>query len=383
MEYGRNMLPTRIVFWEPQSSPHKSEFLSSVARLCPDIDIFCCAAGGLGPDRKALGWEITGGGFTTYEAPSQDQIHRLVTEDIESTLHVFSGFRWHSMLVSALNLVLAHRARFALLCEPRANEGLKGLLRFIHSILTEQRIRNSVSFVLGIGRHGPDWFKKTLYREENIFPFAYFVDPPYQAQEPKADITSCLRPLRLCFCGRLVKDKGILDFIEAIVNLKIAHEITIVGDGPLKQVANQILGRQSASYSIIGAIPRRDIGNILVDQDILVLPSKTTHDGWGVVVSEALMSGTAVIVSSAAGASVVMQNPLCGLSIPPNDSAKLTKAILEINQSGILAKNLRYSRKQWALKHLSADAGARHFLAILRHIYLGTVRPRPFYLDND
>ena len=54
-----------------------------------------------------------------------------------------------------------------------------------------------------------------------------------------------------------------------------------------------------------GKFPMSEVAKKMADADCLVLPS--LHDGWGAVVSEALIAGTPVICSDACGSAGVVE----------------------------------------------------------------------------
>jgi len=62
--------------------------------------------------------------------------------------------------------------------------------------------------------------------------------------------------------------------------------------------------------------------------DIFVLPSR--HDGWGVVVNQALGAGLPCIVTQSVGASEVIREGFNGLIVPPNDERVLADAMREL-----------------------------------------------------
>jgi glycosyltransferase involved in cell wall biosynthesis len=125
--------------------------------------------------------------------------------------------------------------------------------------------------------------------------------------------------------------------------------------------------KYNVPFTNVGKIAIADVGEFLSSLDILVLPSLTTDDGWGVVVSEALMVGTSVIVSSKAGASLVLQDPLLGKRVKPNCSASIAEAIDEIVASKELTHERRELRRKVAVKLLSAESGAAFFLKAVAH----------------
>ncbi|MDP1045310.1 glycosyltransferase, partial [Klebsiella pneumoniae] len=65
-----------------------------------------------------------------------------------------------------------------------------------------------------------------------------------------------------------------------------------------------------------GVLPMSDVNCFFRQVDVLVLASTTADDGWGVVVSEALMCGVAVVATATVGASVVLERSLFGRCVP-------------------------------------------------------------------
>jgi glycosyltransferase involved in cell wall biosynthesis len=113
--------------------------------------------------------------------------------------------------------------------------------------------------------------------------------------------------------------------------------------------------------------------------DVLVLASTSKDDGWGVVVGEALMCGTAVIATPCVGASVVLDAPMFGRCVPANAPDAIALAVQELTESGAFSDVNRLSRSVSARQRLSADAGARHLRNILQWRFAGGVKPLPFY----
>jgi glycosyltransferase involved in cell wall biosynthesis len=113
--------------------------------------------------------------------------------------------------------------------------------------------------------------------------------------------------------------------------------------------------------------------------DVLVLPSTTRDDGWGAVISEALMAGTAVVASHCAGASILLDRPHNGRVVPPADSAAIARAVRDLETDGLLTARARRDRANWACDRLTARAGASYFEEIVRHRAGAAQRPKEFY----
>jgi glycosyltransferase involved in cell wall biosynthesis len=87
--------------------------------------------------------------------------------------------------------------------------------------------------------------------------------------------------------------------------------------------------------------------------DIFVLPS--LHDGWGVVVNQALAAGLPIICSSAVGAACDLVTPgWNGSTVAPGDSAALADAIralaADVRLRQAFGENSRRRAADWTLE---------------------------------
>ncbi|MBT9288468.1 glycosyltransferase [Prosthecodimorpha staleyi] len=331
----------------------------------------------IAPERQRLGWALDADSRALFTvAPTPELVAALVVDAPPDTVHVFSGIRHNPTNELALRLVLAGGLRFAIMSEPRASEGLAGLARLAQSLLTEGAIRRQVAFVLAIGRNGPPWFRRAAYRSDRIFPFGYFVQAPAPLSGRAFD--GCLR---VAFLGRLTRAKGIHLFLEAVSRLEgaLPMSVTVAGSGPEAAAVQRAEAEARVPFRFLGAVPMAEIPGILADQDVLVVPSTTTDDGWGVVVGEALMAGAAVVATGQVGASSCLGRPGNGSLVPAPTAAALARALADLAASSErLDAASRAARTQWALAHLTGAAGARQMLAILDHVFAGAAAPPAF-----
>ena len=376
----------RIVFWEPCVSPHKAALLSALARE-GHLSVVCCAQDDLPSDRKALGWsmDISEGSVDTFIAPNESTIQGLVNTDIEGSLHIFSGLRWFYNIEAGLQAVKRSGAMFAVYSEPRDDQGWKGALRLLQSWAEECWVRRNVSFILAIGRHGPAWFSRVGYSAEIIHPFAYFLPEPKLDAVEIIEASSQLgcqefnRLIRVGFVGRITITKGVFYLLDAIKCLDGKASLTLVGDGDARSKIVSLVQQSHLDVDMTGALPMASVQNKMEGFDVLVLPSITKDDGWGAVVSEALMLGCAVVATSCVGASILLDRSQNGRVVPPNDSKAIADAILQIRDSGLLSSESRTERSLWALQRLTASAGAKQLIRIIEHHRNDGQRPQPFF----
>lgn len=359
----------RLVFWEPCVSPHKVSFILEVVKLLPSVEVVVCFDQGLPDDRRAMGWACDISLLPIcYTSPDDSLVASICEQDPSGTLHILSGFRWLRLLESAVRGVRRVGGRFAIMSEPRDWRGLSGWLRFAHSLLTEQWFRSRSEFVLAIGSGGVKWFEATLYPKRKIVPFAYFLPKLNISPSGHAGIRRSGK-VRVAFLGRVERSKGIFCLVKAMKGLSESHELYIGGVGSALFEVQRECEVSGVHCFAQGVLSLHDVPSFLNSVDVLVLPS-IEKDGWGAVVSEALLNGTPVICSNYVGASWVLRgNRLLGRVVPAGDIAALRSALLEFsgNSDLLLARNSSL-RMKWAENTISAKAGAVYLVHILNRI---------------
>lgn len=101
---------------------------------------------------------------------------------------------------------------------------------------------------------------------------------------------------------------------------------------------------------------------MLLQADCLVLPSR--YDGWGAVVSEALMAGTPVICSDRCGAVEVVYASKVGGVFPADNLDALIDMLARQYALGVQTTASRKGLAEWA-RCLGANAGALYLAQLL------------------
>lgn len=130
------------------------------------------------------------------------------------------------------------------------------------------------------------------------------------------------------YVGRLVRDKGILELVDALAALGPAHpELTlvVVGDGALRAECEERARPLGARVRFAGARPLDEIPRYLAACDLFVLPS--WNEGTPNVLIEALACGRRAVATAVGGIPDVMTSPRLGELVPPRDAAALAAAI--------------------------------------------------------
>jgi glycosyltransferase involved in cell wall biosynthesis len=109
--------------------------------------------------------------------------------------------------------------------------------------------------------------------------------------------------------------------------------------------------------------PRVDTPELFADLDVFVLPS-TEPEPYGIVVVEALASGTPVVVTAAGGAREIVDRAPAGSAtrVPPANVRALADALTKVTP-------VTTSAKERSTRHsLQPSAGPRGFADIFREV---------------
>ena len=165
----------------------------------------------------------------------------------------------------------------------------------------------------------------------SIIPFG--IDPAawtadiQTAQRADAIRATVAQPIVL-FVGRLVPYKGVDVLIEAASPLPV--RVVIAGDGPMRSTwtAQASAVARRATFDFPGALSDGDVKAWMHAADVLVLPSVTRAEAFGVVQLEAMASGTPVISTNVpSGVPWVNRHGETGLVVTPGDAPALRGAI--------------------------------------------------------
>ena len=118
-------------------------------------------------------------------------------------------------------------------------------------------------------------------------------------------------PPEILFAGRLSREKGILELVEAARG----HELVVAGDGPLRARVPETLGW----------LPPDELASLYARAAVVACPSH--REGFGVACAEAMAHGRAVVASDVGGLRDLVVDGETGLSVPPADVDALRKAL--------------------------------------------------------
>ena len=164
-------------------------------------------------------------------------------------------------------------------------------------------------------------------------------------------------PITFLYSGSLIERKGV-DLLARAFRRMAAEEprarLRILGDGPLKAALERELAPVATAVEFLGFKDWEELPRWYAGADFLCAPSR--HDGWGLIVPEALAAGLPVISTDRAGAAVeFVRTGLNGWLIGAGSEDALFHALRE-------AVNVTPARHT-EMKRFARDSVAEHSLA--------------------
>ncbi|WP_243224849.1 glycosyltransferase [Microbacterium sp. CIAB417] len=192
-----------------------------------------------------------------------------------------------------------------------------------------------------------------------------------EVYRPTADARAGLP--RVVFVGALSDAKGVRDLLSASVSLaaRTPHELVIVGDGPLRQLA-EAAATEHRHIVVRGSLDRAGVRAALSGATVFVLPTREfrgRREAAGLVSLEAQASGVPAIVYDSGGAAEMLDADSTGLVVREGDVPALTDAIrsiVELSETEWQAMSKR--AREFVVAERSLHASARELAAHYRDL---------------
>lgn len=157
-----------------------------------------------------------------------------------------------------------------------------------------------------------------------------------QKQNWKKEILSRMPQLEgkyvFCFVGRIQKDKGVEELLEAFLN---AHDtnpnmaLLLLG-GTDGDISKELMQRAERCGDVCFTGFTKEVKLFLAASDALVHPSY--REGFSMVIQQAMAMGLPVITTDIPGPSEVIEPDVSGFLVPPHTSAPLKEKMLWLSQ---------------------------------------------------
>jgi len=178
----------------------------------------------------------------------------------------------------------------------------------------------------------------------------------------------------LGFVGRVVEEKGILEFVRTLALLRgegVSVAGLVVGGGGMEPEARRLAGELGVGDAIrfVGAVPPERVPLHMSAIDVLAVPSH--YEAQGLVAVEAMLLGVPVVAFETGGLGEVVVDGESGLAAEPGDVAGLAGAVRRVLEDGALRRRLARGGRRRALEAFTLDAAADRFAGIYDELLKG------------
>jgi glycosyltransferase involved in cell wall biosynthesis len=336
----------KIVCWQTVLTEHQIHTLRALETLADEPIEFVLGERELA-ERKRQGWtavDLTG--LSVHDLPDRGwwRLGVALLRRYPDALHLFNGMWGDRRFFPLLVFAQLTGVRTALMTEPFSDSRLsyferkrswtdtiKAVLRPLAYQIGGALVARRMEAVFAISTKAVTQFAGVGFKTDRIFPFGYFV-PAVSGEHVADSLTERRTNLRLVFVGSLIERKGLPTLLNAI---KVCHEsglaVSLDVYGPGNPPGSEAI---PDGVEFRGVLPFGQTQLAVRDYDVLVLPSM--HDGWGVVVNEALLQGVPVIVSDAVGARALVDTSGAGSVFEAGNVEALSTLIGELERAPLL-----------------------------------------------
>jgi glycosyltransferase involved in cell wall biosynthesis len=144
-------------------------------------------------------------------------------------------------------------------------------------------------------------------------------------------------PLEVLYAGRLSREKGILELVEAAEGM----ELVVAGDGPLR----------ARVPGALGFVPPLELSRLYARAAVVACPSH--REGFGVACAEAMAHGRPVVASAVGGLLDLVAHEETGLLVPPRDVRALRSALERLFGNPDLRRRFGAAARERIREHFS------------------------------
>lgn len=367
----------KIVCWQSVLTEHQVHTLRALESLVGESIEFVLGQREL-TERKNQGWTpVDLSGLSVHDLPKGGwwKVGSSLLRRHPDALHLFNGMWGDRRFFPLLLLAQLCGVKTGLMTEPYSDSSqsyfgvqqswkdrAKGFMRPLAYRIAGAIVAPRMPVVFAISSKAITQLRAMGFKQECIFPFGYFVPALAGEGTIRLRTNDASSSLRLVFIGSLIERKGLHTLLKAMRTCRDASRsalLDVYGPGqppPPESIPKGVRFWGAVSFGQAQALVR--------NYDVLVLPS--LHDGWGVVVNEALLQGVPVIVSDAAGARTLVEKSGAGIVFPAGNPVALAAVIDELLRNPQLLTQWREAASDFQ-RQLTPEAGANYLYDCLSY----------------
>ena len=353
--------------------------------------------------KKSYGWisrpEL---GHANLEIlPSEGWKERIIQilEKNNTAIHIFGSMlpNYPEKITYARDLAFSMGLKTGIITEAPVNTEtmlIRRIAKDLHNWYLKYKIKKIASkaqFVLAIPNSKYAYFRKLGWRENQIFPFGYFVMDLKSGQNSLPEWAKRVEEVdqmkvKILYAGSFVANKS-PDLLVCALGLlhKKGSEFVcyLIGDGEQKNYLKELVKKNGLNNNVIffGVRPNDQYRALLKTCDIVAVPQRRAS--WGIPALEAIQSGVAVVISDGDGASELVKISGAGRVFKSGDWLSLYSALHDLLNNSV---NLREAKESAILfaKKIHPTTMAEYLNKVLIYVEgASTKKPSVPWLEND
>ncbi|MHA1440153.1 MAG: glycosyltransferase family 4 protein [Promethearchaeota archaeon] len=196
--------------------------------------------------------------------------------------------------------------------------------------------------------------KKYIELKFNIPSFKIKVNPNYIDTELFKPVSLKKEEGRICFVGRLEKEKNLFNLIKAISSLSV--KLIIFGSGSLKKDLENYVEKQKVNVEFKGNIPNQKLPEDLNKSILFVLPS--FYEGCPKTLLEAMACELPCIGTDVEGIREIIKHKENGY-LCDTDAPSIRKAIFDVLSNEELRIKLSKNARKTIVEHFSLESNLK------------------------
>ncbi len=368
-----------IVFWQLIPSHHLSGAMQHLAETWnrPVHAVFDLR---MLSERKIQGWQPPDmGSIEPHFLEGKKNPNKFVSDFItehRNAIHILSGFRGcHSVDLAWKKLRQDPTSHLAVIAERPDMRTWKSHLKklwYKHFII---KYRHRFKAILPMGRLGMKWFQCMGWPDDVLFPFIYQYDGTTNQNHSK-HLKDSTDELKLVYVGQFIKRKGcdlLLKATRALPSKGWSLDL-VGGGGELSDYVRKFIETCRLPIQYFGKWNSKEVVSCLQKYDVCIVPSR--HDGWGMVVNEAIEAGLGVIVSDRTGASDLVEVSGAGTVVASNRTSELSEAIRNVLKKPVTIQAWRKRAIDFTPR-ISTKMVGTYLHDVLEYTFFGKCIKRP------
>ncbi len=285
----------KLLFFSNIPNPYQLEFISSLQQHAEVLGYF------LWNREKNRDWHLPAG----KNCHIADFRYRpYCFKDFKKT---FTSYDPDIVLIAGYSLPLSTYALY--LCHKYNKQVIHwlerplphGPLNYLKKIYTKVRL-STTSLTLAIGEQALTHYQPLVKEPIINFPYNLDLQPYFAIERCNQTNKTNPEPIKILFSGQFIHRKNVLNLVKAARQIPTdlhPFKLTLIGSGKLKKDLEILIGNDKR-FNMPGFIQPEKLPEVYKEHDIFILPGR--HDGWGVVITEAMAAAMPIIGTKEIGA---------------------------------------------------------------------------------